>query len=224
MERLVVLLAERDGPTRASIARGLRQEGHELVEAAHPLWYPPCPEDTNVWLGVVEAGGPFGYEPISEARRRGADHVLALVNPGGDFDLAGALDFGADDGVVKPCEAEEVLARVRAARRRLPRASTFEIGDLAVEPARRGVTIGDTPVSLTRREFDVLERLVRASARVVRRGELLDALWGYRGPSADASLSEHVRRLRAKLRTAGGGELIATVRGIGYRIDAEPPQ
>jgi DNA-binding response OmpR family regulator len=112
-----------------------------------------------------------------------------------------------------------VLARVRAARRRIPESPTLHVGGLSVEPERRGVTVGETPVALTRREFDVLERLMQASTRVVRRTELLDSLWGYRGTAADASLSEHVRRLRAKLRDAGSGKVIATVRGIGYRIE-----
>ena len=150
--------------------------------------------------------------------------ILMLTAKADAVDRVVGLEVGADDDVVKPFSPRELVARVRAVLRRAQRAELdrpLVVGRLTLDPARRLVRLGDTPLHLTPREYELLETLVEAGGRVLTREQLLDRAWGYaRAEEVETrTVDVHVRRLRAKLGEEGWRVL--TVKGAGYRFEVE---
>jgi DNA-binding response OmpR family regulator len=143
--------------------------------------------------------------------------VLMLSAKDGEHDQADGLDFGADDYLTKPFSYVVLLARLRALLRRTPpaRPSVLAAGDVRLDPASRRVTVGDQPVSLTPREFGLLEYLLRRPGRVVTKVEILDHVWDQAADVNPNAVEVYVGYLRRKL----GRRLVDTVRGVGYRLE-----
>ena len=162
--------------------------------------------------------GLSGYEVVK--RLRAADSwvpVMMVSAKDGPYDQADGLDYGADDYLTKPFDYVVLLARLRALLRRQsdPRPPVLTHGDVALDPATREVTLGGEPVSLSRREHELLEFFLRHPGRVVTKTELLDRVWDARGGGYEPNTVEvYVGYLRRKL----GPGLIETVRGAGYRL------
>jgi len=131
------------------------------------------------------------------------------------------LDAGAGDYVSKPFDADELLARMRAALRRSGDAPSPVIacGALRFDPATREVAVNDQPMILKRRELALLESLIRRVGRVVQRATLLDEVYGFDDDIQSNTLDAHVSRLRARLGARGAGVAIHPVRGVGYMLD-----
>ncbi|OXM46437.1 response regulator transcription factor [Amycolatopsis alba] len=165
-----------------------------------------------------------GYRVCAALRERGVrTPILMLTAKNGEYDEAEALDTGADDYLSKPFSYVVLTARLRALIRRgaSGSAGVLEFGDLVLDPAKRTCRRAGTPVSLTTKEFAVLECLVRNGAQLVTKREILDQVWdlAYRG---DPNIVEvYVSALRRKLDTPFGRHTIATVRGAGYRLVSE---
>jgi two-component system response regulator ResD len=138
------------------------------------------------------------------------------------------LEIGADDYVVKPFSAPEVMARVKAVLRRvLPRgtaeAGTLAKGNLLLREEARQAEVAGQKLSLTHKEFDLLATFLAHPERVYSRDNLLDLLWGYDYTGDTRTVDTHIRRLRAKLEKAGTkGLAIGTVWGEGYRLEDNP--
>ncbi|HET7876001.1 MAG TPA: response regulator [Methylomirabilota bacterium] len=168
-----------------------------------------------------------GLEVCRRLRRDPATAALPIVMltaKGDEVDRVLGLELGADDYVVKPFSPKEVVARVRAVlRRSLPveAGGPLVTGRIAIDSARHTVTVSGMPVALTPKEFDLLRALVEARGRVLSREFLLDRVWGYAAASEIESrtVDVHVRRLRVKL--GDEGRRIATVKSVGYRLEAE---
>jgi phosphate regulon transcriptional regulator PhoB len=148
--------------------------------------------------------------------------IVMLTARGDEVDRVLGLEMGADDYVVKPFSPRELVARVRAVLRRTrppAGAGPITVGRLRIDPAAYTVAVGDTPITLTRREFDLLRALVEAKGRVLSREHLLDHVWGYAaaGEIESRTVDVHVRRLRQKL--GAEGRRIGTVTGVGYRLE-----
>ncbi|HET7431849.1 MAG TPA: response regulator transcription factor [Nocardioides sp.] len=162
--------------------------------------------------------GLSGYEVVK--RLRAADvwtPVMMVSAKDGPYDQADGLDYGADDYLTKPFDYVVLLARLRALLRRQsdPRPPVLTHGDVRLDPATRQVTLGGEAVSLSRREYDLLEFLLRHPGRVIAKSELLDRVWDARGAGYEPNTVEvYVGYLRRKL----GSTLIETVRGSGYRL------
>lgn len=165
--------------------------------------------------------GLNGYEVVRSMR--GADvwtPVLMLTAKDGEYDQADAFDFGADDYLTKPFSFVVLIARLRAlARRGAPaRPAVLTAGSLTLDPAAHTVRRGDTELTLTPREFSVLEFLLRHKGEVVTKTEILDSVWdiNYRG---DENVVEvYVSYLRRRIDAPFGCKGIQTVRGVGYRL------
>lgn len=148
--------------------------------------------------------------------------VMMLTAKDAELDKVRALDAGADDYLSKPFGMLEMVSRTRALLRRAgrtapePAEEVLELGSVRLWPARREVHVDDEAVSLTMREFDLLEFLMRSPGVVFSREALLQRVWGWDFDGGSRTVDVHVQQIRAKLGAEAGG-LIETVRGIGYR-------
>ena len=142
--------------------------------------------------------------------------VLMLSAKDGEYDQADGLDCGADDYLTKPFSYVVLLARLRALLRRAPqdRPAVLVAGDVRLDPASRQVTVGEELVSLTPREFGLLEYLLRRPGRLVTKAEILDHVWDPAAEVNPNAVEVYVGYLRRKL----GRPLVETVRGAGYRL------
>jgi two-component system response regulator MprA len=135
------------------------------------------------------------------------------------------LDTGADDYMTKPFSFDELVARLRAVKRRASVAPdpNLRVGDLMLDPASREVLRGDDRVSLTRTEYNLLERLMYRAGKVVSRRSLIEAVWGFDREIEENTLDAFMRLLRNKVDPPGKAKLIHTVRGVGYMIRPDGP-
>ncbi len=159
-----------------------------------------------------------GYDVVRTLRaEKNWVPVLMLSAKDGEHDQADGLDYGADDYLTKPFSYVVLLARLRALLRRTPaaRPSVLSAGDVRLDPASREVTVGDEPVSLTPREYGLLEYLLRRPGRVVTKVEILDHVWDQAADVNPNAVEVYVGYLRRKL----GRRLVDTVRGVGYRLE-----
>jgi DNA-binding response OmpR family regulator len=169
----------------------------------------------DVMLPVLD-----GFAVLRQLRRQSTVPVIMLTARAAEQDRIGGLGEGADDYLVKPFAAGELLARIRAVlRRTLQRSdltpSAVRVGDLRVDALNRAVSFRGTPIELTPTEFTILEVLMRAVGRIVSRDELSGVLYQRQTTPYERSLDVHVSHLRRKLEGAGW-TAIRTVRGQGY--------
>ncbi|MBE9225462.1 response regulator [Phormidium sp. LEGE 05292] len=146
--------------------------------------------------------------------------ILLLTAKGGNIDKVIGLDAGADDYVVKPCSVEELSARMRALLRRQHSSSTplLEWGSLCLNPSTCQVTFQGEEVSLSAKEYSLLELFLRNPQRVFSSSLILEHLWSFEDTPGEETVRTHIKRLRRKLKLAGIQEIIDTVYGMGYRL------
>jgi two-component system, OmpR family, phosphate regulon response regulator PhoB len=144
--------------------------------------------------------------------------IIMLTARGEEIDRVVGFELGADDYVQKPFSMRELVLRVKSVLRRVKddRSEALQAGRIQIFPERRQCFAGGKSVPLTAKEFDLLHELVKARGNVLTREGLMERVWGYHGEATSRTLDTHVRRLREKL--GREGELVETVRGIGYRI------
>jgi DNA-binding response OmpR family regulator len=165
-----------------------------------------------------------GYRVCGTLRERGVHTpILMLTAKNGEFDEAEALDTGADDFLSKPFSYVVLTARLRALIRRgaTGGAAVLTFGDLTVDPGRRTCRRAGRPVSLTTKEFAVLECLLRPAGQVVAKREILDQVWDFTYQGDPNIVEVYISALRRKLDAPFGRRTIATVRGVGYRLMAD---
>ncbi len=219
-----LLLVEDDAKLAASVRRGLTAEGFTVEVAANGvdgLWQATEGAYDLIVLDIM-LPGRNGYDVCGELRRTGNwTPILMLTAKDGDLDEAEALDTGADDYLTKPFSFAVLVARVRALLRRTRDGSPapVSVGDLRIDAARRRVWRGSVEVSLTAREFEVLEFLVRRSGQVLSKRAILDGVWDIDFDGDPNIVEVYVRRLRRKLDEPYGRTTIATMRGAGYRVE-----
>lgn len=154
----------------------------------------------------------------SSARTREIPVILVTAK-GAEYDKVTGLDSGADDYITKPFGMMELVARVKAVLRRTRKEESsgmYTLRNLTLDINRHEVRVDGAEVLLTRKEFELLELLIRNRNIVLTRDKLLEEVWGYDFDGETRTIDVHIRTLRQKLKTAG--ELIETVRGVGYRI------
>ena len=177
----------------------------------------------DIDLAIVDVMLPEvdGFEVVRQARRNSSIPIILLTARGEEASRVAGLEVGADDYVVKPFLAHEVVARVRAQLRRArgfdADAATLRVGLVELDRRARRCTIGGAGVELTRREFDLLETLLASPGRAFTRDQLLDEVWGSRFVS-EKTIDVHIVGLRRKF---GSALRISTLRGVGYRLEAD---
>ena len=169
--------------------------------------------------------GLTGEELIRELRRKRTMPILVLSAKAGLADRVNVLRLGADDFIPKPFDNDEVLARVEAQLRRYKEFDRGGVGErvlshgaLTLDPESMAVTVGGTPVSLTAREFRILELLLSHPKKVFTREQLYEQVWQGEYMGDDNTVNVHISNLRAKLNKACKGEYIKTVWGIGFKL------
>lgn len=216
---LRLLLVEDDRNLREALAETLIDESYEVKTAATLAEARATLKAFVPDVLVLDLMLPDGDGSTlcREVKRSGSARVLMLTARTLEDDVVKGFDAGADDYVAKPYRLKELLARIGALARRsgAPAATTHRLGDFTIDEATRVVAGPDGEVALTRKEFDLLVCLLRASGRVVSRDELLDQVWG------DVVVDVHtvdnfVSSLKKKLK--GNGFELKTVRGVGFRL------
>ncbi len=168
-----------------------------------------------------------GIEVIRRLRKTSALPVIMLTARDAVMDKVSGLDMGADDYVTKPFAIEELLARIRVTLRKRAaqpdagQAQTLRCGRLVLDSARHTVAYDGTPVELTKREFAMLELMMRNQQIVLTRDTFIEQIWGYDYVGETNVVDVYVRYLRSKIDDLFGVELIHTVRGVGYVLKDE---
>jgi two-component system, OmpR family, response regulator RegX3 len=179
-----------------------------------------------VLLDVMLPDGS-GYDVCRRLRERSRVPIIMLTARGEETDRVVGLELGADDYVVKPFSAREVAARIRAVLRRAdaeaPAAGEgpLEVGPLRLDPDRRSARLDGGDLELTRKEFELLELLLREAGNVVSRERLIDEVWDVNWFGSTKTLDVHVSSLRRKLGDdSADPRFLHTVRGVGFRFAA----
>jgi two-component system, OmpR family, response regulator MtrA len=164
--------------------------------------------------------GKDGIDVCKEIRAESGVPIVMLTAKGDTIDIVVGLESGADDYVVKPFKPKELVARIRARVRHFEELGpqSITVGDLSIDVAGHSVTRGDTVLSLTPLEFDLLVCLARRPWQVFTREVLLEQVWGYRHAADTRLVNVHVQRLRSKVEhDPENPEIVLTVRGVGYK-------
>ncbi len=213
-----VLVVEDDEVLRDGLKSGLQLEGMtvDAVESCEDARAALSSGHEAVVLDIALPDGS-GLDLLREWRRQGIRlPILLLTARNFVEDRVEGLDRGADDYLGKPFDLSELAARLRALQRRAAgrAVSSLRIGPLEVDPAHRRVTVDGVEVSLSRREFAVLEVLAENPGHVMPRSRIEDRIYGWQEEVGSNAVEVHIHNLRAKL----GQGVVETVRGVGYRI------
>ncbi len=174
-----------------------------------------------------------GIDVCREIRTKSRVPIIMVTAKGAEIDTVVGLEVGADDYVTKPYRLRELVARMRAVLRRVPRSSeeddhdgeAIEVGDVCLDPERHEVSVRGEQVSLPLKEFELLELLLANAGRVLTRETLIDRVWGPHYVGDTKTLDVHVKRLRSKIEeTPSTPRRIVTIRGLGYKFEAAARQ
>lgn len=229
MAKATILVVEDDPDIQELISYNLKREGYSVLLAGSAESAAAKLESARPDLVLLDVmlPGKDGLEFLRALRRKDAFAALPVIlvtAKGEDSDQVAGLELGADDYVPKPFSPRVLVARVRAALRRAaegPRAlpaadGVLEVHGLRLDCARHEASVGGREVELSASEFALLERLLRDPGRVFTRAQIIDSLRGPDYPVTERSVDVLVLGLRKKLGEAG--DLVETVRGVGYKL------
>lgn len=218
-----VLLVEDDRRIAHVLERGLIEDGHlvhlcprgdegaDLIRTAH----------FDVVVLDIMLPGLDGFHVIKKVRSSKCSVPILLLTAKDSIpDIVKGLDLGADDYLTKPFMLEVLLARIRAVGRRgqIPQSVELRIGDCSLNRSSKTAYRKSQPIMLTKREFILLELLMRRAGHVVSRNQLIEAGWGYDAEISENSLEYYIHSLRSKFDEPNSKSMIRTVRGFGYSI------
>lgn len=225
-----VLIADDNKQITSILSNYARKEGFEPVvaldgEEALRLFDEHEPDIAMVLLDVMMPKVD-GFEVCRRLRGKSLVPVIMVTARGEDFEKIMGLDIGADDYIIKPFSAGEVMARVRAILRRMqPREektahNIYRYSNLMIDLDKYAVTVNGSEVPLTKKEVELLWTLAKNSSKVFSRDNLLDSLWGYDYYGDSRTVDSHIKRMRAKLdKFEHPGWEIKTIWGVGYRFE-----
>jgi len=223
-----LLIVEDETRMADLLHKGLTEEGHTVTcasDGAEGLALAKAYEFDVIILDVMMPK-ISGYDVAKRLRiDRVRTPILMLTAKDSVPDIIHGLDLGADDYMTKPFSFAELVARLRAVKRRSLSAADpqLRIADLVLNPASREVFRGEDLVSLTRTEYSLLERLMYRQGKVVSRRSLIESVWGFDREIEGNTLDAFMHLLRNKVDRPGQPKLIHTVRGVGYMIRSDAP-
>ena len=226
MAEPTIVVVEDDRAIADLVETYLRQDGFRVHLASTGEVALAAVRDRDPALVVLDVGLPGGMDGFEACRRIRAvssTPILLLTARDAEIDRVLGLELGADDYVTKPFSPRELVARVRAILRRtevsapdVAVSDVLQAGSVEVDRRRREARVHGQPVHLAAREMDLLVHLAEHPGLALTRRQLLDAVWGDHWVGDERTVDVHVRQLRKKL---GDGLPLATVRGLGYRLD-----
>ena len=221
----MIYLLEDDSAIRELVSYSLEKTGNEARAFAAPNEFWSAVEERIPDLVLLDVLLPEedGLSVLSKIRRSDkmrSTPVIMLTAQGTEFDKVMAFDAGADDYVTKPFGVMELIARIKAVRRRASTSESesknYSCGELSLSVERHEVLASGVPVVLTYKEFELLNLLFENLGTVLTRDRILREIWGYEFDGENRTVDVHIRTLRQKLGAAG--DIIETVRGVGYKI------
>ena len=224
----MIYLVEDDAGIRELVLYALNNSGYPAqgFETPSAFWQALSKQKPRMILLDIMLPEEDGLQILRKLRQDPANRrtpVIMLTAKGSEYDKVLGLEAGADDYIPKPFGMMELIARVKALLRRAddrePAAEGYAAGVLSVQPDRHLVTVEGQPVSLTLKEFELLCMLLKNRGMVLTRDQLLNQIWGYSFDGENRTVDVHIRTLRQKLGPAG--DLIETVRGVGYKIGGD---
>jgi two-component system, OmpR family, response regulator len=216
-----LLIAEDDAELRSLLTRGLREAGFDVtaVESGRATLeaVEDGPDALVIDIGLPDADG----RDVCQALRAGGclAPVLFLTARDALTDRLAGFNAGGDDYLIKPFHFDELVVRLHALLRRSDTDASTTVGELRLDPVTHDLSAGDRRVSLTPTEFRVLAVLVARPGDVLRRRDLVRSAWPDGAIVHDNTLDQYVARLRRKLRDVEADVAIATVHGVGYRLE-----
>jgi DNA-binding response OmpR family regulator len=223
-----ILIVEDDQKLARQLQKGLEEQGHTATLAfeGHEGLHSAQSEPFDVFVLDVMLPGIDGFSLVRRLRAAGSTTpILLLTARDTAEDIVMGLDAGADDYLTKPFSFKVLVARLRALSRRkqVEPGTQLHMADLVLDSAKHEVKRTGVPISLTPREFEFLELLLRNSGRVLTRNRLIEAVWGNEDDVENNTVDVFIRQLRTKLEPPGASKLIHTIRGIGYTLREEEP-
>ena len=232
MPREKVLIIEDDDNLQEALRYRLEQDGYVVHSAMNGEEGLDLTRDVEPDLIILDIMLPVldGLEVCRIIRQETAAPIIILTAKGEEVDRVVGLELGADDYVVKPFSTRELLARIKAVRRRsrkggdgLPAVDTATVlsaGDLVVNVTNHTANLGDQKLALKPKEFSLLALLMSGRNRVFTRDQILEHIWGFDWVGDNRTVDVHVRRLREKIEADPSDPArIVTVRGVGYRFE-----
>lgn len=221
-----LLIVEDETRMADLLRKGLTEEGHMVTCASDGAEGLALAETYEFDIIILDVMMPrlSGYEMAKRLRgEKMRTPILMLTARDSVPDIVKGLDLGADDYMTKPFSFDELIARLRAVKRRALAAEDahLRIADLIIDPASREVRRGEDRVLLTRTEYSLLERLMYRCGKVVSRRSLIESVWGFDRDIEENTLDAFMHLLRNKIDSPGRPKLIHTVRGVGYMIRSE---
>lgn len=231
-----VLLVDDDDLLRRSLAFNLERNGYRVSTAANAEDALALTRRDPPDLVLLDIGlpGMDGLDALRKLRAGSAAQgppvpVVFLTARRRELDEVLGLELGADDYITKPFSLDIVLAHIKAVLRRAREAAphpaeALQVGDLSIDPAAHTVRVGGDPLELTPREFDLLYALVQDAGHVISTADLLARVWGAEFIGEPQVVYVHIRWLREKLeKDPNHPKRILTVRGVGYKLEPQPP-
>jgi len=221
-----LLVVEDEARMADLLRKGLTEEGHIVTCASNGAEGLTLAKSYEFDVIVLDVMMPklSGYELAKRLRAENVHTpILMLTAKDSVADIVRGLDLGADEYMTKPFSFDELLARLRAVKRRALVAQDphLKVADLVLDPGSREVLRGEERVSLTRTEYSLLERLMYRSGKVVSRRSLIESVWGFDREIEENTLDAFMHLLRNKVDAPGRPKLIHTVRGVGYMIRSD---
>ena len=222
MNQFTVMLVDDENQMRELVKTFLVADGYTVIEATDGIHALSLINNEAPDLLIVDVMMPYmdGFTFAKELKRTHDIPLIFLSAKGDEWDKVKGLKLGGDDYIVKPFLPAELLARVESVLRRTYQSvpvDLFQIGPLTIDRNAHRVSIDGTALTLTLKEFGLLDLLARNKGRVFSREQLLQSVWGENHKSSERTVDTHIKTLRLKL--GNHGDLIETRWGVGYRFE-----
>lgn len=219
-----ILLIEDEDSIRHLISYDLKNAGYEVVGCADGASAKEKGLSQSFDIMIIDWMLPeiSGIELVRLFRGKGIDSVMMMLTARDEEeDILEAFDAGVDDYITKPFSPRELLARIQAHVKRIVKTSrrVLEMGGLTMDLGSREVRVNNQPVSLTKKEFELLEYMLRNPQIVLSRDNILNEIWDFDYDGDTRIVDVHIFKLRSKL--SGSGVRISSLRGVGYKLQAE---
>ena len=225
VDAYTIMIIDDESQMRDLVRKFLEAEHYNVVEATDGVHALSLIKMTSPNLFIVDVMMPFmdGFQFAQEVKRNYTTPIIFLSAKGDEWDKVNGLKLGGDDYIVKPFLSAELLARVESVLRRTYQhtqpVNLLKVGPLIIDTEAHAVKVDGKPLSLTLKEFGLLQLFLKNQDRVFSREQLLKVVWGEDHKSTDRTIDTHIKTLRLKL--GDYGKLIETVWGVGYKVNLQ---